>query len=330
MTSEKKYLFGPVPSRRLGLSLGIDLVRAKTCTQNCVYCEAGATTDLTLDRREYVPVDEVLRQLDAYLATGPELDYVTFSGSGEPTLNSRIGEVVEFMRTRYPQYRLCLLTNGSLLDQEAVARAVERADLIIPSLDASNEEEFQKVNRPVPGYTLDRLVRALASFRRRYRGAYWLELFMVPGVNDTAASLERFTALVKQIAPDKVQLNTLDRPGCVDWIEPASEATVLRFLEAIGPVAAVEAVGKFRHQRYHSLTVSADAAQRVLELVKRRPCTAADISASLGVTLEHAVVGLEEMASAGQLARLPHPRGMFYSLPDGNCGCPTGPGTPKD
>lgn len=311
--TEKKYLFGPVPSRRLGLSLGVDLVRAKTCSQDCVYCEAGDTTDLTLERREYVPVDDVLRQLDTYLSTKPELDYVTFSGAGEPTLNNRIGEVVDFMRSRYPQYRLCLLTNGSLLDVEEVAAAAQNTDLVIPSLDASNEAEFIKINRPVPGYTLARLTNALISFRHRYRGAYWLELFVVPGVNDSVESIDRFAQLVKQISPDKVQLNTLDRPGCVDWIAPASENTIMQFMEAIGKVASVEAVGKYRHHRYRNATFDTDTLHRVLELVERRPCTAADISAALGIAIEQSTVDLETMAAAGKLTRIARPRGMFYA-----------------
>lgn len=311
----KKYVFGPVPSRRLGVSLGVDLVRAKTCPLDCVYCEAGATTDLTLERGEYVPVDEVLRQLDEYLAKQPQLDYVTFSGAGEPTLNSRIGDVIRMVRERYPQYRLCLLTNGCLLDDKALIDDLAEVDLVIPSLDASDEAEFIRINRPVPGYSLERLITALVNFRQRFRGAYWLELFIVPGVNDSPEAIARFAEIVRRIAPDKVQLNTLDRPGCVTWIETAPETTVLRFLEAIGRVAPVEAVGKYRHRRFREATADTDLRQRVLELVNRRPCTAADIAAALGFTPEQAEKDLAEMVSAGQLTAVSGPRGTFFATP---------------
>lgn len=309
----KKYIFGPVPSRRLGISLGVDLVRAKTCPLDCVYCEAGATTDLTIERREYVPVDEVLRQLDEYLSKEPELDYVTFSGAGEPTLNSRIGEVVAMVRERYPHYRLCLLTNGCLLDDEKLIEEIAGVDLVIPSLDASTEEEFIRIGRPVPGYTLTRLVDALVSFRQKFRGAYWLELFIVPGVNDSEASVQRFIELVKRIAPDKVQLNTLDRPGCVDWITAAPEATVMHFLEEIGKVMPVESVGKYRHRRFYESSASSDLRSRIVELVERRPCTAADIAASLGISPGQAEADLEKMAGISKLKRQDSPRGVFYS-----------------
>ena len=133
----RKYVFGPVNSRRLGRSLGVDLVPLKTCPLDCVYCEAKATTDLTMERKEYVPVDTVLAELDETLKSFPELDYVTFSGSGEPTLNSRIGDVVKFVKSRYPQYKICLLTNGLLLGDRQLQQDIAEVDLLIPSLDGS-------------------------------------------------------------------------------------------------------------------------------------------------------------------------------------------------
>ena len=151
-----KYVFGPIASRRLGLSLGVDLVTRKTCTQDCPYCEAGWTTNLTLERKEYVPAAAVKAELRSVLDSGPEIDFITFSGAGEPTLNSKIGEIVDFIKDEYTQYSLCLLTNGSLLDDPEVAAEVSRVDLIIPNLDASSEEEFKKINAPAPGLTFNR------------------------------------------------------------------------------------------------------------------------------------------------------------------------------
>ena len=145
----KHYVFGPVASRRLGVSLGVDLVRPKTCSLNCIYCEAQATTNLTLKRMEYVPIDAVIRELDEVLSRHPQLDYVTFSGSGEPTLNSGIGRVVEWLKQHYPEYRLCLLTNGFALGDPELRREIAAIDRVVPSLDASNQEEFEAINRPV-------------------------------------------------------------------------------------------------------------------------------------------------------------------------------------
>ncbi|MCK4981982.1 MAG: radical SAM protein, partial [Victivallaceae bacterium] len=147
---KKKYLFGPVASRRLGISLGVDLVPFKTCSINCVYCESGVTTNLTLKRREYISADEVIKQLDELLSNNPEIDYLTFSGAGEPTLNSGIGRVVNFVKTNYPQYKICLLSNGTLFSDPELLTEIADIDLCIPSLDASCEEEFKIINRPSP------------------------------------------------------------------------------------------------------------------------------------------------------------------------------------
>ncbi|MDK2863513.1 MAG: hypothetical protein PWQ46_1223, partial [Methanomicrobiaceae archaeon] len=184
-----RYLFGPVPSRRLGISLGIDLVPHKTCSFNCIYCECGQTTDLTCERREYVPTNRVIAELDDFLATAPDLDYVTFAGSGEPTLHSGIGEIISFIKDRYPRYRVAVLTNSALFTDPDVRAALMRADLVVPSLDAVSEEVFVKINRPSPGITAGQVLEGLLDFAREYTGEVWLEIFIVPGVNDTDKEL---------------------------------------------------------------------------------------------------------------------------------------------
>lgn len=310
-----KYIFGPIPSRRLGLSLGIDLVTHKTCSLDCVYCEAGETTLLTLDRQEYVPVKEVIAELDEFLKTKPELDFLTFSGAGEPTLNSGIGEIIAFAKKHYPQFRICLLTNGTLLGHPDVAQAVMNADLIIPSLDASNEEEFQKINRAEKLLSLADLMHNLKSFRQVYKGAYWLELFIVPGVNDSDESIARFKALVAEIKPDKVQLNTLDRPGCVSWIKPAPEATIMRFIEQLKDTVPVESVGKFRYKSYeNSGLLPDDIETRIVEMVCRRPGTTDDICNALGLSHENAEMLLHKLGEAGVLRKTVSRRGIFYCI----------------
>ena len=208
-----KCVFGPVPSRRLGLSLGIDLLPFKTCSMDCVYCECGATTNLTCDRREYFPTADVIAELDATLERHPKIDYVTFSGVGEPTLHTGIGRIIRAVKAKRPEVRICLITNATLLGDPALQKELEGIDLIMPSLDASCEEEFVRVNRPAPGVTFDGLIDALKSFRAVNKVEMWLEVFIVPGINDSPASLERFVQCLREIAPDQVQINSLDRPG---------------------------------------------------------------------------------------------------------------------
>ncbi len=310
-----KYIFGPVASRRLGVSLGIDLVPHKTCPLDCVYCEAGETNQLVTERREYVPVDKVIVELDYYLSQHPELDFLTFSGAGEPTLNSKIGKIVEFVRSKYPEYRICLLTNGTLFNDDQVIADVRDVDLAIPSLDASTEEQYGIINRPHSGLNLNMLIDGLIKFRKAYTGAMWLELFVVPGVNDSDESIAAFRDIIIRIAPDKVQLNTLDRPGCVDWIKPATEEILMRFIEQLKPVVPVEAVGRFKYKSYNETTrPDNELEQRIAELVSRRPCTVADICLALAVSEAEAVRLTDQLVDFGRLAVHKAERGTFFSI----------------
>ncbi len=230
----KKYLFGPVRSRRLGASLGIDLLPYKTCTLDCVYCECGGTTDLTLCRKEYVPVQDVLMELDEALQEEPVLDYVTFAGSGEPLLHSRIGEVINWLKDHYPRYAVAVLTNSTLLQQQEVRAQLSRADLVIPSLDAVTGTLFEKINRPHRKLNCHGIISGLVQFRREYRGELCLEIFIVPGVNDQAADLEQMGGVIGCIKPDRLQLNTLDRAGAEDWVQPATEEELKKCSAMLG------------------------------------------------------------------------------------------------
>ncbi|UDQ97716.1 radical SAM protein [Lentisphaerota bacterium WC36G] len=317
MSNHKKYIFGPVPSRRLGSSLGVDLVPFKTCSIDCIYCEAKSTNNLTVSRTEYVPIDEVISQLDEALKYSPELDFITFSGAGEPTLNSRIGDVVKFVIDNYPQYKMCLLTNGTLLGLEDVVEnlsLLRECDVVIPSLDASNEKEFQKINRPHSDLTLKQLVEDIKDFRIVSKAQMWLELFIVPSVNDSNQSQEKFAQIIAEIKPHKVQLNNLDRPGCVDWIRPASEETIKSFINVIEKVAPVEIIGKFsyRSKKLKFSGSDSEIANEILTMTSRRPYTVADFRFAIDVTdvkLDEILCGL---IKGKKLTTRTYNRGVFY------------------
>ncbi|MCK5843944.1 MAG: radical SAM protein, partial [Victivallales bacterium] len=201
-SSEKTFLFGPVPSRRLGISLGVDLVPRKTCSMDCVYCESGKTTALTIERREYHPTAAILAELDAFLATSPKLDYVTFSGAGEPTLHSGIGEIIAFVKQKHPAYKTCLLTNALLLPtDEKLFEELKPLDLIVPSLDSVIPSKYNKINRPATPVDIEALIDALARFKRESDALTHLEIFIVKGVNDTDADTAGFAEAVRRIRP---------------------------------------------------------------------------------------------------------------------------------
>ena len=219
----KTAVFGPLKSRRLGNSLGVGLLPYKTCSHDCIYCECGATTCLTTERKSYYPVETIPAQIDAVIAKNVSIDYVTFSGMGEPTLQKDLHVIIDHVHNLKCGIKTCLLTNASMLDRAEVRAELKNLDLIVPSLDGSNEDEFQQINRPHSSVTLAKTVEGCITFRKEYPAIeMWLEVFIVPGINDSAESLERFKELFRKIAPDKIQLNSLDRRGAVDWIKVPS------------------------------------------------------------------------------------------------------------
>jgi len=300
-----KHLFGPVGSRRLGVSLGIDLVPHKTCTLNCVYCECGKTTNLTLERREYIPTDEILNELNNYLGGSPGLDYITFSGSGEPTLHSRIGEIIDFLKRNYPQYKIAVLTNGTLYKN--LRDEIKNADLVIPSLDAASDELFRKINRPQRELDINKIMDGLIELRKEFSGEIWLEVFIVPGLNDTDDQLQLLKRAIKKIKPGRIQLNTLDRPGAEGWVIPARKEDIekiARFLDA-------EIIAEFT-QRKRIKGFSRDIEDNIISILKRRPCTARDLSEMLGMHLNEVNKYLRLLIKNGKINCKEEERGMFF------------------
>ena len=237
-------VFGPVASRRLGRSLGVDLLLEKICCQDCIYCEAGKTEQLTCARKEYVPLQKIKEALTGVLNENPELDHITFSGSGEPTLSTAIGDVIGFLKQNFPQYQVCVLTNGMLLGDPELQQEIAEADLVIPSLDASCAGEFTAVNRPVKEISFEQFISGMETFSRQFNGKIYLEIFIVPGINDSPGSIDRFAGIVSRLKVTKIQLNSLDRPGTESNISAVPEETAARFAAALSPFADVEIISR--------------------------------------------------------------------------------------
>jgi wyosine [tRNA(Phe)-imidazoG37] synthetase (radical SAM superfamily) len=281
--SKYKYLFGPVQSRRLGVSLGVDMVPFKTCTLDCIYCECGATDKLTCERREYVSADELINELDDYLSKKPELDYITFAGSGEPTLNTAIKTVHTYIKQQYPLYKTALLTNGTLLYLPEVRDEVVLFDLVSPSLDAISDRAFKKMNRPEKRLINDQIIQGLIEFSKMYKGILWVEVFIVAGINDSSEELALFKYALEQIHPTRIQLNSLDRPGTCEWVQPATAQelqSIASFfkplpVEIISRHGAIKAVGKSEE----------DILETIVSLLRRRPSTMEELSVLTGTTI---------------------------------------------
>ena len=276
---EYRYLFGPVPSRRLGVSLGLDLAPPKTCTLDCLYCEVGRTTNKTVDRFNFRQSEDILSELADFLSrSAQKLDYVTLAGSGEPTLNTQLPLVVEGIRKLTPA-PVALLTNGSLFFRDEVRAAVRDIDLIIPSLDCVDESSFQAVNRPHPSLRLPRIIEGLKTLRREHAGPIWLEVLLVKGLNDQPAHLERLRRVLNDLRPDRIQLNTVVRPPAYPKAAPLSPEELESIREYLGEKA--EVVASFSRHHMQSPVVGTES--RILDLLSRRPCPYDEIRSSTGL-----------------------------------------------
>ena len=275
-----RYLYGPVPSRRLGRSLGIDLVPHKICTYDCIYCQIGDTTEKTLARKEYVPVREIIEEVGRFLKEGaPSVDHLSLSGSGEPTLHSQIRSVIEGIRaiTSIP---VAVITNGSLLCEEEVRQDLLRADIVLPSLDAVSSDVFMRINRPLPGFSVEKVIEGLVEFRKVYKGQIWLEILFCKGINDGKEELMRMKKVVDRIQPDLIHLNTVVRPPSEKSAVPLGQKEMEEIRAFFGKSASV--ISEF--DRHPSMVSEMNIKEEILKILKRRPLSLSDLSKGMGIS----------------------------------------------
>jgi len=307
-----KHLFGPVPSRRLGMSLGVDLVPHKICTLDCVYCECGATTKLTTERKEYVLYDRVIEELDHYLKNDSDPDYITFSGAGEPTLNIRLGDVLRYLKSKVAHIPVAVLTNGTLLNDPEVRLELAGADLVLPSLDAASEQTYQKINRPDYKLNVKDYIDGLVDFGKEFKGKIWLEVMIIPGYNDNREELVLIKEALERIKPDRIQLNTLDRPGTIEDINPANLKSLKNIID-LWKLENVEIIASVP-ERKDIKSYRKDVESAVLETISRRPCTLDDLQSILGIHINEINKYLGVLEDEGKINTVQQTRGVFYHL----------------
>ena len=273
-----KYVYGPVPSRRLGQSLGIDTIPLKTCNWNCVYCQLGRTVPLTNKRLEYFPSKDILAEVKLALAGHEpgEIDWVTFVGSGEPTLHSGMGWLIQEVNS-LTELPIAVITNGSLLYLSQVRRDLTGADVVMPSLDAGTADLYRKINRPHPEVTFERLVDGLTTFRQEYNGKLWIEVMLVRGLNDTEPALREIAVTLRRIEPDRVHINLPTRPPAETWVQPTNEEGLMRARAILGNTATVvhPAEGSFDLSGYDSVI---DA---IIAIITRHPMCEEELERTL-------------------------------------------------
>ena len=292
---DKKYLFGPVPSRRFGHSLGVDLTPHKTCSLDCVFCQLGRTNRKTVTRKEYVPVDEVLEELRQWLKTDGRADYITLSGSGEPTLHSRLGEVLEFVRSN-STIPSVLLTNATMLSSPEVRDAACLADVVKISLSAWHQASYAWVNRPHKQLRFDALIEGQKAFRRQFKGVLWMEVFLVSGMNTDPKDVKKIAALAEEIRPDHIHLNTAVRPPSEVFALPVTKKQLVSLSRLFHPTA--EVIAEFKAKKGARIGANKEM---ILSMLRRRPCTAHQIAAAFGMHLNEVSKYLGNLLKTDQI-----------------------------
>jgi wyosine [tRNA(Phe)-imidazoG37] synthetase (radical SAM superfamily) len=264
---------------------------------------------LTLERRPYVSFEAVKTELDHYWEHNEDPDYITFSGSGEPTLNQDLGRVIAYIKEHKPGVKVAVLTNSTLLKDPKVRQELALADLVVPSLDAASTTAFNRVNRPVKGVSAQDIVQGIQAFALGFTGKIWLEIFILPGVNDTREELDALRQIILSIDPEMVQLNTLDRPGTVSHIRPATPGELARVktilnMDIIQIIARVPEKKNSGRQR--------DMTAAVIETIHRRPCTREDLVAILSADPHQIDTLLAGLEAEGRIEARQQARGVFY------------------
>ena len=305
-----RYLYGPVPSRRLGRSLGIDLVPHKICTYDCIYCQIGKTAEKTLIRKEYVPVKEIVEEVKGFLKEERSpIDHLSLSGSGEPTLHSKIDSVIRGIKaiTSIP---VAVITNGSLLYEEKVRESLLQADVVLPSLDAVSAEVFEKINRPHSAISIDKVIDGLVEFRRVYKGQIWLEILFCQGVNDSQSELLLMKKAIDRIQPDRIHLNTVVRPPFEKWAIPLNQETIEEIRAFFGEKASI--ISEF--DRHAPAITERDIQEEILEILKRRPLSLTDLSKGMGIRENEIEKYIQPLISEGKIRARFFGDSIYYEI----------------
>ena len=312
------YIFGPVPSRRLGLSLGIDLVPFKTCTLDCIYCELGKTATPVNRRAEYVPFAKLEVEIREFFNHNPNakrIDFITLSGSGEPTLNTALPRVIKLLR-QFSKTPIALLTNGTLFNRPEVRAEVLDVDLILPSLDAVSDELFATLNRPAAGLKSREIIDGLVALRREYSGKIWLEILICAGINDTPKEIDLLIHAAAAIQPDKIQLNTVVRPGALAEAKAVTETFLEQLLPRFNPAA--EIIAPFNNHGTNQAVIE-KTKETILATLKRRPCTVEDLKNALGLKKVEVIKILDLLLEKDEIKTQEHGgKHYFQTLDDFN------------
>ncbi|MDD5089927.1 MAG: radical SAM protein [Candidatus Wallbacteria bacterium] len=302
-------VFGPVSSRRLGRSLGIDLLPHKTCTFDCVYCECGPTTVKTLERKIFVQPDIIISELEEFLKTHPAPDAITFSGSGEPTLYGAIGKLAQAVK-KMTSTNLVMITNSSLINVPEVANDLMGCDIVMPSLDAACLKTFNDINRPHPLLSLQDIIKGLSDFSHSFKGKIWLEILFCAGVNDSEAEIRDFQRILRTIRYDQLHINSVDRPPAYAGVKAPSAARLEEIARTLGGTIVCRSASTAPEVK----TQMIPRADKILRILKRRPETLEGLRQALNAPTVQLVKLLDELVQSGQIRTEVQGEHVFYRM----------------
>lgn len=306
-----RYIFGPIISRRLGVSLGVDLVSHKICTLDCLYCECGKTKTLTLERKEYNKIDDIIKELDNFLINKPIIDYITLTGEGEPTLNIGIKRLIKYIKEKYPDYKVAILTNGTLLYDEEVQNDIMDADLIIPSFDAYSNDVFKNINHPHIELNNEKVIEGLIDFSHKFIGKIWIEIFIAPGINDRIDEILKMKKALEKMKFEKIQLNSLDRCPAYSNVKEATIEELERIADLLSPLN-VEIIKKIKLKKgINKIELNE---KNLLDILERRPCTIEDFIEIFNSDRDSIKFFLDKLLKEKKILNQQMERGLFYKI----------------
>jgi wyosine [tRNA(Phe)-imidazoG37] synthetase (radical SAM superfamily) len=302
------YFYGPVPSRRLGFSLGVDLIPKKVCSFDCIYCQLGKTTKKTIKRFTYIDFNKFKKELKGIVKNKPKIDYITISGSGEPTLHKHLDKIIFIIKevTHY-QYPVCVITNSSLLYRKDVREEIMQADLIIPSLDSIFFKNFKRINRPHKNITLKKIIQGLIELRKEYKGKIWLEIMVIDKINTTVREAKKFKEVIKKISPDKIQFNLPIRPT-EEKVSLPDYKKLIQLKRIIGPRG--EIVISFSKKKNKGFFKKSE--KEILNFLKRRPATLKDLINALGMRQQEIIKNLNALLKKKKIRKYTHQRKIYF------------------
>ena len=316
MSDQMKYVYGPIPSRRLGQSLGVDVVPLKTCNWNCIYCQLGRTMPLTNERLAYVPSAEVLRQVKEALDEHEpgEIDYISFVGSGEPTLHSNIGWMIREVKAM-TDIPLAVITNGALLYRPEVRSDLSAADVVMPTVNAGNGGLYRRIARPHPEVTFARVAEGLISFRQIFLGSLWVEIMLIKGMNDDVDALRELATVLRAVQPDEVHITLPTRPPSETWVEAPDEEGIMRATAILGDIAHVV------HPTAGDVDLSGydNVVDAVIGVITRHPLSQTQLEQALTRWVpEQVEAALAQLAASGQARKVERLDRYFWTAAPSN------------